>query len=77
MSAEASCQEPLPRFRSGANLVTVDAYFSKSGAPVTDLKPDEIEILEDDQPQKIENFRIVDAGGQADLESKPNPINGW
>ena len=32
-------QEQLPRFRTGANLVTVDAYFSKDGKPVTDLKP--------------------------------------
>ena len=66
-------QEPLPRFRSGANLVTVDAYFAKGGAPVTDLKTDEIEILEDGQPQAIENFRIVDPGTPAGARSRPNP----
>jgi VWFA-related protein len=69
----AFAQEPLPRFRSGANLVTVDAYFAKSGAPVTDLKKDEIEILEDGQPQSIENFRIVVSGAQAAARSRPNP----
>jgi VWFA-related protein len=69
----AFTQEPLPRFRSGANLVTVDAYFAKGGAPVIDLKANEIEILEDGQPQAIENFRIVDAGAQAVAKSKPDP----
>ena len=49
-------QEPLPRFRSGANLVTVDAYFTKSGAAVTDLKQDEIEVFEDGSPQTIESL---------------------
>jgi VWFA-related protein len=57
-------QEPLPRFRAGANLVTVDAYFSKSGAAVTDLQQDDVEILEDGSPQTIESFRIVRARPQ-------------
>ena len=48
----------LPRFRAGTNLVTVDACFSKDGTAVTDLHPDEIEILEDGRPQKIETFRL-------------------
>jgi VWFA-related protein len=52
-------QEPLPRFRSGANLVTVDAYFTSNGAAVVDLKPDEIEILEDDHRQVIESVRVI------------------
>ncbi len=51
--AALHAQEQLPRFRAGANLVTVDAYFSKDGAAVTDLKPEEIEILEDDRPQRL------------------------
>ena len=54
-----SAQEPLPRFRSGANLVTVDAYISKDGAAITDLKQDEIEVLEDNTPQVIEGFRLI------------------
>lgn len=66
-------QEQLPRFRSGANLVNVDVYFTKDGKPVTDLKPDEIEILEDDQPQKIENIRLVNATGQGTTRSKAAP----
>ena len=61
----ASSQEQLPRFRAGANLVTVDAYFTKGGAAVADLKQDEIEILEDGTPQSIESFRIISARPQA------------
>ena len=30
-------QQALPRFRAGANLVTVDAYFTNSGTPIMDL----------------------------------------
>lgn len=59
--AVVPAQEPLPRFRAGANLVTVDAYFSKDGAAVADLKPEEIEILEDDRSQPIESFRLIRA----------------
>lgn len=62
--AALHAQEQLPRFRAGANLVTVDAYFSKDGAAVTDLKPEDIEILEDDRPQTIESFRMVRAQRQ-------------
>ena len=71
--AAAAGQEPLPRFRSGANLVSVDAYASKGGAAVIDLKRDEIEILEDGQPQAIENFRLVRVAAPGTTASKPNP----
>jgi VWFA-related protein len=64
-------QEPLPRFRSGANLVTVDAYFTNDGKPVTDLTQDEIEILEDNRPQTIEGFRVVHAKGQGAVRTQP------
>jgi VWFA-related protein len=67
-------QEPLPRFRSGANLVTLDAYFAKDGTPVTDLMADEIEILEDNRPQALESFRVVNPTGQGGPRSKPDPV---
>ena len=75
VSIALTAQEPLPRFRSGANLVTVDAYLSKDGKPVTDLKADEIEILEDNRPQALENFRIVQSVGQSTTRSKPDPTS--
>lgn len=59
--AALHAQEPLPRFRAGANLVTVDAYFSKDGTAVSDLQTEEIEILEDDRPQTIESLRLIRA----------------
>jgi hypothetical protein len=40
--------------RITTNLVQVDAVITdKSGKLVTDLRPEEVEILEDDRPQKI------------------------
>ena len=70
----AFAQQPLPRFRAGANLVNVDAFFSKDGSAVTDLKPDEIEIFEDDQLQKIENFRFVTPARRGAAPTRPNPV---
>ena len=52
-------QVVLPRFRAGANLVRVDAYVSANGQAVTNLTADDFEVLEDDRPQKIENFEVI------------------
>ena len=39
------------------NLVQVDAVvIDKNGKPVTDLKADEVQVFEDDKPQKITHF---------------------
>ena len=70
----AAQQEPLPRFRAGANLVSVDAYFTKDGTPVTDLTADEVEIFEDERPQKVEGFRLVKPGGQGTTITRTDPI---
>jgi VWFA-related protein len=64
----------LPRFRSGANLVGVNAFFTKDGKPVIDLKPEEIEVFEDDRPQQIEQFRFVRAAPRTTAAHKPDPI---
>jgi VWFA-related protein len=46
--------------RITTNLVQVDVTVTdKKGQPVTDLKPEEVEILEDDKPQKVTNFSYV------------------
>ena len=51
-------------FRSGINFVTVDAYVADSkGQPATDLKQSDFEILEDNKPQKIEQFRFIKVDG--------------
>ena len=47
----------VPRFASGADLVTLSATAVDSdGRPVHDLKPAELRIFEDGQPQKLEHF---------------------
>ena len=51
-------QQP-PRFRGGTNLVRVDAFATKDGVPVQDLKADDFQIFEDGALQKIDNFEHV------------------
>ena len=58
--------EQLPRFRAGANLVRVDAYVSKDNAALTDLKAEDFTVFEDDKPQQIESFSLIQA-------RRPNP----
>ncbi|HYO92273.1 MAG TPA: VWA domain-containing protein, partial [Pyrinomonadaceae bacterium] len=46
--------------RISANLVQVDAVVTdKKGKLVTDLRPEELEIYEDDRQQKITNFSFI------------------
>lgn len=59
-------QAELPRFRAGANLVRVDAYVSKDDVALLDLKADDFLLFEDDKPQQIENFQLMQA-------RRPNP----
>jgi len=59
-------QPELPRFRAGTNLVRVDTYVSRDNVALTDLKADDFLVYEDDKPQKIESFELVEA-------RKPNP----
>jgi VWFA-related protein len=64
----AGTQQPADQteltFRAGINFVTVDAYVSDSkGQPITDLKQSDFEILEDNKPQKIEQFRFIKVDG--------------
>jgi VWFA-related protein len=65
-----------PTFRAGANYVRVDMYATQDGQPITDIRADEIEVLEDGVPQKLEDFEHVlvrpAAAGQAGRE--PNGL---
>lgn len=46
--------------RITTNLVQVDAVVTdRKGKPVTDLRPEEVEIREDGRPQKVTNFSYV------------------
>lgn len=60
------------------NLVQVDAVVTdKNGKVVTDLKPEEVEILEDGRKQKITNFsyNVTETPAQPDRISKAAPID--
>jgi len=57
--------------RISTNLVQVDAVVTdKSGRPVTDLRPDEVEIREDGKPQKIANLSYITL--DSELASAPS-----
>src|SRR5262245_21984411 len=64
--ADPSQQPPV--FRGGANFVRVDAYVTEAGRPVSDLKAEDFEILEDGAAQSIQTFEHIvvrPAGPQA------------
>ena len=55
-------QSPTPDqdvIRITTNLVQVDVVVTKDGKQVTDLKPEEFEIFEDNKRQEITNFSYV------------------
>ncbi len=62
-------QGPQPVFRSGADLVRFDVrVMDGDGHPLRDLRPDEIQIVEDGAPRPIVLFQHVDepAGAYAE-----------
>jgi VWFA-related protein len=53
-----------PTFRTGINYVRVDVIVSdKTGKPIDDLKPTDFEVFEDNKPQAIENFKLIQMDG--------------
>jgi VWFA-related protein len=58
------------------NLVQVDAVvIDKNGKQVTDLRPEELEILEDGRPQKITNFSYVALESATAVREEPAKTN--
>jgi VWFA-related protein len=76
-AAPPAAEQPqeMPRFRAGANLVRLDAYVSQDGAAVTDLKPEDFELLEDNVPQKIESFELIRPRPAAPEGSRVEPTS--
>jgi VWFA-related protein len=75
-AAATLAQEPQPTFRLDANYVRVDMYAMEGSQAVEDLRPDEIELLEDGVRQKVEAFehiRIRLAGAQELRRDPPSP----
>jgi VWFA-related protein len=66
-------EQQRPRFRAGANLVRVDAYVSKDGVALTDLRPEDIEVYEDDKLQTIESVELIKARGPIPQSERINP----
>ena len=48
-----------PTFRTSIQSVRVDLYVTRDGNPVTDLRRDEIQLLEDGTPQAIQTFEQI------------------
>src|SRR6516162_7287230 len=69
--AVAFAQTPQPTapetvIRINVNLVQVDAVVTDNkGKPVTDLKAEDFEILQDGKPQAITNFAFIDVKDSA------------
>ena len=57
-------QDAPPIFRGGINFVRVDVIATDGkGQHVTDLKQEDFEVLEDNQPQSVEQFRLIKVDG--------------
>ncbi|HWI19125.1 MAG TPA: VWA domain-containing protein, partial [Vicinamibacterales bacterium] len=65
----------MPRFRAGANLVRADVYVSKDGQAVTDLKAEDFVVYEDDKPQNVESFELIQARGPNPPSERTDPTN--
>jgi VWFA-related protein len=56
----ARAEEP-PTFAAGTAAVLLDVVIrDKKGRPVTDIRPEEVEVIEDGLPQKVDSFRWVE-----------------
>lgn len=74
VTAAVAAQQPT--FRGGANYVRVDMYATAAGQPVTDLRLEEIEVLEDGAAQKIDTFEHVQVrpAGPQETRIEPNGL---
>ncbi len=65
-----------PTFRTGANYVRVDMYATVDGKSVNDLTAEEVEVLEDGVPQKLEAFEHVQVrpAGPQEARREPNTV---
>src|SRR5918999_5834509 len=76
--AGLAAQEPaqpsqLEPFRTEVNYIRVDMYPTADGKPVTDLRQDEVEILDEGEPQKIDRFEHVLVRGARSQETRREP----
>jgi len=62
-----------PTFRTGANYVRVDMYATVDGKSIEDLTAEDVEVLEDGAPQKVEAFEHVQVRPAGPQESRREP----
>lgn len=73
LCVSAAAQQP-PVFRSGTQVVEVDVrVFDKDGRFVADLRPEEIEILENGAPQTLQSLFLVDPSSDRALDRASPP----
>ncbi len=75
-AAAQTQDQPRPTFRTEANYVRVDVYPTRNDAPITDLRREDFEILEDKVPQTIEQFEhiVIRGGGPQEARREPNTV---
>ncbi len=67
---------PQPTFRTDASYVRVDVYPTRDGLPVTDLRKEDFEVLEDKVSQNVEQFEhiVIRSAGPQDARREPNTV---
>ena len=77
VSLALAAQEPAPAqlepFRTEVNYIRVDMYPTADGKPVPDLLPEDIEILDEGVPQKIDRFEHVVVRGARSQDGRREP----
>ena len=77
-AAATGQEQPPPRFTTETNYVRLDVYPTRAGAPVLDLRVDEIEVLENGVLQKLESFEhvVVSPAGPQTMRVEANSVRG-
>jgi VWFA-related protein len=76
MTAQQSTaqDQPRPTFRTEANYIRVDVYATtRDGMPVTDLRREDFELLEDRAPQTIDQFSPIEIRTGNLLQTRSDP----
>jgi len=76
MTAQQSTAQDQPRstFRTEANYIRVDVYATtRDGMPVTDLRREDFELLEDRAPQTIDQFSPIEIRTGNLLQTRSDP----
>lgn len=62
-----------PTFRTEANYVRVDVFITRDGELVTDLRPEEFQILDEGVPQEITQFEYIRIRGNVPQAARREP----